>query len=319
MTLKFDNAYIKGSYLFIGRNEYDISINGDERVNDYYMGKKCFELGEVEYQKRSINGLINKLKIKEIDLLVSGDLENQLFASYFAGRNFKSPMLGVYSACASFLEGLLVSSMLADKYKYKNIIVTTSSNNLASEKQFRFPIEYGAIRKVVNTFTASASVSSLVTCNKTNIKIESATIGKVEDIGYKDANNMGGCMTPSAAQTINDHLKDLKRDISYYDLILTGDLGIYGTNILKEYLFKEYNITLKNHLDAGSIIFKSTKNIAGGSGPVCLPLVLFDKILKNKKYKKILLIGTGSLHSKLSTGLNLSIPSISHAISLEVL
>ena len=138
------------------------------------------------------------------------------------------------------------------------------------------------------------------------------------DIGYKDANNMGACMAPGAALTISEHLKDLKRKANYYDIILTGDLGIYGSKILKEYLNKEYNIDLENQVDAGEIIFNNKNQIAGGSGPVCLPLVLFEKILKNKKYKKILLIGTGSLHSKLSTGLSLSIPSISHAISLEV-
>ncbi len=320
MTLKFDNAYIKDSYSFIGRNEYELNIKGNEMANDYYMGKKSFELGEVEYQKRSIKGLLNKNKLNKsnIDLLISGDLQNQLFASYFAGRSFKSPILGIYSACSTFLEGLFISAMLADKYKYKNLIVTTSANNLASEKQFRFPIEYGAIRKVVNTFTVSASTSTLVTSEKTHIKIESATVGKVVDIGYKDANNMGACMAPGAALTISEHLKDLKRKASYYDIILTGDLGIYGSKILKEYLDKEYDINLENQIDAGEIIFNNKNQIAGGSGPVCLPLALFDKILKNKKYKKILLVGTGSLHSKLSTGLSLSIPSISHAISLEV-
>lgn len=319
MTIKFSNVYLGEAYTFIGRNEHKLTITGDESINDYYMGKKSFEEGEVEYQKRSISGLIKKEKDKKIDLLIGADLQNQLLASNFAARNYNYPFLGIYSACASYAEGLIIGSSLIEQ-KLKNVVVTVSANNLASEKQFRFPIEYGAIRKNVNTFTVSASISSLVTSAKTKIKIESATIGNVVDIGYSDTNNMGAVMAPSAHQTIVKHLKDTKRKPDYYDLVLTGDLGVYGVNILKELLEKEDNITLKNVLDAGTLIFEdSYLSIAGGSGPVCLPLILNNKILKNKAIKKILIVATGSLHSKVSSNLGESVPSISHAVSLEVM
>lgn len=319
MTIKFSNVYLGEAYTFIGRNEHKLTITGDESINDYYMGKKSFEEGEVEYQKRSISGLIKKEKDKKIDLLIGADLQNQLLASNFAARNYNYPFLGIYSACASYAEGLIIGSSLIEQ-KLKNVVVTVSANNLASEKQFRFPIEYGAIRKNVNTFTVSASISSLVTSAKTKIKIESATIGNVVDIGYSDTNNMGAVMAPSAHQTIVKHLKDTKRKPDYYDLVLTGDLGVYGVNILKELLEKEDNITLKNVLDAGTLIFEdSGSSIAGGSGPVCLPLILNNKILKNKAIKKILIVATGSLHSKVSSNLGESVPSISHAVSLEVM
>lgn len=319
MTIKFSNVYLGDAYTFVGRNEHKLTITGDESVNDYYMGKKSFEEGEVEYQKRSISGLIKKEKDKKIDLLIGADLQNQLLASNFAARNYNYPFLGIYSACASYAEGLIIASSLIEQ-KLKNVVVTVSANNLASEKQFRFPIEYGAIRKNVNTFTVSASISSLVTSVKTKIKIESATIGNVVDIGYSDTNNMGAVMAPSAHQTIVKHLKDTKRKLDYYDLVLTGDLGVYGVNILKELLEKEDNITLKNVLDAGALIFEdSGSSIAGGSGPVCLPLILNNKILKNKAIKKILIVATGSLHSKVSSNLGESVPSISHAVSLEVM
>lgn len=319
MTIKFSNVYLGEAYTFIGRNEHKLTITGDESINDYYMGKKSFEEGEVEYQKRSISGLIKKEKDKKIDLLIGADLQNQLLASNFAARNYNYPFLGIYSACASYAEGLIIGSSLIEQ-KLKNVVVTVSANNLASEKQFRFPIEYGAIRKNVNTFTVSASISSLVTSAKTKIKIESATIGNVVDIGYNDTNNMGAVMAPSAHQTIVKHLKDTKRKPDYYDLVLTGDLGVYGVNILKELLEKEDNITLKNVLDAGTLIFEdSGSSIAGGSGPVCLPLILNNKILKNKAIKKILIVATGSLHSKVSSNLGESVPSISHAVSLEVM
>lgn len=319
MTIKFSNVYLGDAYTFIGKNEHKLTITGDESVNDYYMGKKSFEEGEVEYQKRSISGLIKKEKDKKIDLLIGADLQNQLLASNFAARNYNYPFLGIYSACASYAEGLIIASSLIEQ-KLKNVVVTVSANNLASEKQFRFPIEYGAIRKNVNTFTVSASISSLVTSAKTKIKIESATIGNVVDIGYSDTNNMGAVMATSAHQTIVKHLKDTKRKPDYYDFVLTGDLGVYGVNILKELLEKEDNITLKNVLDAGTLIFEdSGSSIAGGSGPVCLPLILNNKILKNKTIKKILIVATGSLHSKVSSNLGESVPSISHAVSLEVM
>ena len=319
MTIKFSNVYLGEAYTFIGRNEHKLTITGDESVNDYYMGKKSFEEGEVEYQKRSISGLIKREKDKKIDLLIGADLQNQLLASNFAARNYNYPFLGIYSACASYAEGLIIASSLIEQ-KLKNVVVTVSANNLASEKQFRFPIEYGAIRKNVNTFTVSASISSLVTSVKTKIKIESATRGNVVDIGYSDTNNMGAVMATSAHQTIVKHLKDTKRKPDYYDFVLTGDLGVYGVNILKELLEKEDNITLKNVLDAGTLIFEdSGSSIAGGSGPVCLPLILNNKILKNKTIKKILIVAPGSLHSKVSSNLGKSVPSISHAVSLEVM
>ena len=131
---------------------------------------------------------------------------------------------------------------------------------------------------------------------------------------------MGAVMAPSCANTLYEHLNDLKRDISYYDLILTGDLGEFGVKIFKEYAKINYNMKVVNHLNAGNEIYVKNDNInAGGSGPACLPLVLFNKIIPSKKYKKILIIGTGALLSKTFSNQKLSIPSISHAVSLEVL
>lgn len=319
MTYIFDKAYIENYFTVLGRNDHGIKVEGDIKVDDYYFNQKSIEQAESYMQVLSIKGLINKcnLKEKDISLLISSDLQNQLFASNFAMRNFDISAISIYSACASFASDLIVSSRLLNKENDK-IIVSVSSHNLASEKQFRFPIEYGAIKKRVNTFTLTASISTLVTNKKSNIKIESATLGKIVDLGYKDANNFGACMAPSAAKTIYEHLNDTKRDINYYDVVLTGDLGVYGVNILKDYLKNYYNIEANNLIDAGSIVLEdSGGEIAGGSGPTCLPLILFNKIIK--KYKKILIVATGSLHSKTSCNLNESIPSVSHAVSLEVI
>ena len=317
MTIKFDNKFIENYYTVLGRNEHNITINADKLIDEYYNKQKSFELGEMSYQIESIKGLLRKSKLKEkdVNLLVSGDLQNELLASNFAARNFDIPFIGHYSACASFVGGLIIAANIVKK---ENAIVTVSSHNLSSEKQFRFPIEYGSIRKKVNTFTVTGSASALVS-NKGNIKIESATIGKVVDLGYTDANNFGACMAPAAAKTIYEHLKETNRDASYYDLILTGDLGVYGVEILKEYMLKEYKIKLDNISDAGVLLFEdSGSSIAGGSGPACAPLALFNKII-NQGYEKILVVATGSLHSKTSCNFNESIPSIAHAVSLEVL
>ena len=320
MTIKFNETYIENYYSLIGRNEHNITIKGDEIVSSYYTDKRSVEHSESNFQISTIKGLLNKCKLKEenIDVAVSGDLQNQLFASSFAMRRFNIPFIGHYSACSSFTGGILSVASMMQNEKIKNGIVTVSAHNLASEKQYRFPIEYGAIRKRVNTFTATGSVSALISHKKSIIKIETATIGSVVDLGYSDANNFGACMAPSAAKTIWEHLRDTKRKADYYDLILTGDLGIYGIEILKEYMKKEYKIEIENIMDAGALLYEdSGKSIAGGSGPVCLPLILFNKIIKDN-YKKILIVGTGSLHSKTSSNFNESIPSISHAISMEV-
>ena len=321
--IKFNNVYINNHFTLLSSLENNPTIKSKVDLylnNDYFVNKKTFEEGECEYQRIALNGLIDKSKIKKenIDLLVGGDLQNQLFASNYNASNYDIPFLGVYSACSSFIEGLIIASSLIGKNKFKNVAVITSSNNLVSEKQFRFPVEYGALRKKVNSFTVSGSVSALVSSKKSNIKVESATIGKVIDMGHSDTNDMGACMAPAVAETLYDHLKSTERNPNYYDIILTGDLGIYGLNILKEYMFKKYKIKLKNIYDAGMLIYDINENssFAGGSGPVCAPLILFSDIVK--KYKKILVLGSGSLHSCTSSNLKKSMVGISHAVSLEV-
>ena len=317
MTNYYSDVYISSKYSFLASRKFNpIVINHvDKFVDDYYMGCKTVELAESKYQEITIGELYRKNK--NIDLLISGDLQNQILSSTLASSKYKIPTIGIYSACASFVEGIILASLMTQNKK-SNIIVCSSSHNLVSEKQFRFPIEYGAVRKRVNTCTASGSVSALISNKKSNIKVESSTIGFVTQTNHKDANDMGSAMAPSAAEVLNKHLKDTNRKPNYYDLILTGDLGEYGILIMKKYYEKISNNKLNNVIDSGSIFYEEENIYAGSSGPVCLPFILFDYILPKKKYKKILIIGTGSLHSVLSSNLKISIPSISHAVSLEV-
>ena len=320
--MKYTGVYLNDSFTITGDNKFASKIleNSDVKLKGYYFGKETFEEGEAYLYKESLNGLINKTNIKP-DLIIGTDLQNQLFSSTESLKNSGIPFLGVFSACAGFIESMKIGATLIDGKKCDNVCSVTSSSNLASEKQFRFPIEYGAIRKNTQTFTLTGAVSTLLTNKESNIKVESSTIGRIVDVGYKDVNNMGAVMASSACETIYDHLSKMKRKIDYYDLILTGDLGIYGVEILKKYLYKKYKIEAKNIIDAGSILLdtRSCKFPAGGSGPACIGLCLFDYILPSKKYKKILLVGTGALFSKTTTNLKLSLPSISHAVSLEVL
>lgn len=319
----FKNAYIKDYYTVVGPLESDGKISGyDECFKDYYFEEKTFEKAEIKIQKNVINGLLqkNELKDESIDFLVGGDLINQISISSYAQRDFNFPFLGVYSACSTFTESLLIASSFTDNYKLKNVIALTSSHNLTAERQYRYPVEYGAPKPHTSTFTATGGAGALVTNKKTNIKIESATIGKVIDKGITDVNNMGAVMAPAASETLYNHLRQLNREIDYYDLVLTGDLGCVGLEIFKNYTKKVHKIKLKKVLDSGCELYlDSQETYAGGSGPACLPLILFNKIIPSEKYEKILILGTGSLHTPSLINQHNTIPSISHAISLEVI
>ena len=321
-SLKFTNIYINDYYTVAGPMEKNGQIkNYDATIDDYYYGEKTFENAEIKMQQKVIDNLLfkNKLIESNIDVAVGGDLFNQIGITSKTFEKYSIPFLGAYSACATFVESLIIASNLLTR-NLKKALVITSSHNLTAERQFRYPVEYGAMKYKTSNFTATGSAGVLISNIESNIKIESATIGKVINMGIKDVNNIGAVMAPAAASVIVSHLDELKRDVDYYDLILTGDLGEVGSNILKEYLEQNYNIKLKNHMDAGMNIYNKEQDInSGSSGPVSLPLVLFTKILKNKKYKKILLVATGSLHTPTLVNQKNSIGAIAHAISLEVI
>lgn len=321
-TFKYNNVYIKDYTTLVGPDEKVSKLKGfDASINDFYFGEKTFELAEIKMQRKVIDTILSRNKLLEsnIDLLLGGDLLNQLCITNTAASNYYIPYLGLYSACATFNESLIVGANFIESKLINNALTVISSHNKTAERQYRYPIEYGANKKLYSSYTATGSVASLLTNNETNIKVESGTIGRVIDFGVTDANNMGAIMAPSAADTLFNHLNDLKRNISYYDLIMTGDLGEYGSILFKEVCRKKYNLKVNNYLDAASNIYKEEQNMnAGGSGPVCLPLYLFTKVLKDKKYKKILLIATGSLHATVMVNQKNTLVSVSHAVSLEV-
>ena len=329
MTTKYNNVYIEDTYTICGNYENDgpLSKYFDKKYEkDLYFNEKSWEKAEVHLLKEANKNILNKNKLKDsdIDLLISGDLQNQIAASDYMARDFDIPFIGVFEACSTIGEGLIIGSTFVESKIAKKVIVSTSSHNMVAEKQFRNPTEYGTPKPKTSTFTATGAVSILLTNKKTKIKIESSTVGKVKDFGITDANHMGAVMAPAAGDVIYNHLKDTKRNLDYYDLILTGDLGIYGKNILKDYMMTSYNIELKdNYNDCGTMLYDLDNQpvLAGGSGPVCSALVIFGYIYKEMlkgKLKKVLIVPTGAIFSPTFTFQKESIPAIANCVSLEV-
>lgn len=330
MTNKYNNTYIMDTYTVCGPYESKGPLEKyfDKKYkNDLYFGEKTWEKAEVHLLKDANTNIMkkNKLKEEDIDLIISGDLQNQIAASDYMARSFNIPFLGIFEACATSGEGLIIGASFIEGNLAKKVIISTSSHNMTAEKQFRNPTEYGAPKKKTATFTATGASSVILTNEKSKIKIESSTVGRVIDLGIKDANHMGAVMAPAAGDVIYRHLKDMKRDSSYYDLILTGDLGVYGEKILKDYMKTNYNIVLgDNYHDDGTLLYDLEKQpvYAGASGPVCSGLVNFGYIYKEMlkgTYKKVLIVPTGAIFSPTFTFQKESIPSIANAISLEAI
>ena len=326
MTIKYENVYINETSTVTGPYEKKGPLHGyfDKGYDDFYFGMPTWEQAEGKLIEDSVDILLSKLgKTRfDIDLHISGDLLNQTVASNYAAADLGIPYLGIYNACATSVEGIIIGSNMIEAGQIKNCICSVSSHNNAAEKQFRYPVEYGGPKPKTTTFTTTGGASCYLTYNKEGIRVESSTVGIVNDAGIKDAYHMGAVMAPAAAQTIYRHLMDTKRDINYYDLILTGDLGMYGKKILKEYMKTEYNIDLKNYDDTATMIYDLDNQpvYAGGSGPACAPLVTYGYIfskMKKKELKRVLLVATGALLSTTMVNQKLSIPSIAHAISLE--
>ena len=330
MTIKFNNVYVDTSSTVAGPYEAKGPLKNsfDKVFDNLYNDQKTWETAETSALEESIEILLKKANKKKenIDLIISGDLLNQITPSCYATEKFSFPFLGIYTACATSVEGIIIGSTFIDSKKAKNVIAATSSHNMSSEKQFRNPTEYGAPKPSTATFTSTGGASILLTNTKTDVKVESATIGKIVDYNQTDPLNMGAVMAPAAADTIYRHLKDTNRDPNYYDLILTGDLGKYGKEILIDFMKTEYGLDIsKNYNDCGTMLYdldKQKEVLAGGSGPVCSALVNYSVImnkLKKKELKKVLLVATGALFSPTMVFQHENILSIANAVGLEVI
>ncbi len=328
MTHQYKNVYINNYSTVCGPYEADgpLRKNFDKIYRDLYCGEDSWEKAEVHLLEDSLKLLLKKenLDKEDIDMVISGDLMNQITSSCYASLFLNAPFLGIYSACATSIEGILIGSTFIDSGKVKNCIAACSSHNLSSEKQFRNPTEYGAPKPKTATFTATGGACCYLSSTKSKIKVESGTIGRMIDFDQTDPLHMGAVMAPGAADTIYKHLTDMGRTPDDYDLILTGDLGLYGKEILKEYMLKTYQIDLsKNYNDCGCMLYdyeKQKEVNAGGSGPVCSALVNYSTILKGLEdgtYHRVLLVATGALFSPTAVFQKEHILAIAHAVSLE--
>ncbi len=329
MTFKYKNVYIKDTATVAGPYEKNGPLKKyfDKTYDDLYFGEKSFEKAEIKSVKDAIVLLLKKcgLKKEEVDVVIGGDLLNQITASTYGTCGVGKSFIGIYGACSTSTLGMILGSNLVDDKRVKNAAVIVSSHNMSSEKQFRNPTEYGAPRPSSATFTATGSASVLLSGEKSLVKVDCATLGKIVDYSQNNVNDMGRVMAPAVIETLKMHFEETGRDASYYDLILTGDLGRYGKDILIEYMDKQCDIDLsKNYNDCGVMLYdlESQEEVhAGGSGPVCSALVNFSyiyELLKEKKLRRVLLVATGALFSPTMVFQKENIYSIAHAVSLEV-
>ena len=297
----------------------------DQCLEDEFWGEKTWEKAESKIIKETVNIAISKSEIpaSSIDYCFAGDLLNQCISSSFGLRDLNIPFLGIFGACSTFVEGLIMSSVFISGGAGNISLSAASSHFCSAEKQFRFPLELGNQRPPSSQWTVTGAGSAVVSKDGVGPFITHATIGKIVDMGIKDANNMGAAMATAALDTIITHLKDTNRKPSYYDAIITGDLGHIGKEIVIELAEKQgYNIK-SNYNDCGVLIFdKETQDThSGGSGCACCGTVfsgyLFEQ-LKTKKLKKILLVATGALTNATSSQQGESIPGIAHAVSIEI-
>ena len=296
----------------------------DYTDNDSYFGQKTWEQAERRMQQIALNKISEKagLRLREFGLVFSGDLLNQCIGSSFTLRNTGIPHIGLYGACSTMAESLLLASMAVSGGFSDKVVAMTSSHFAGSERQYRFPLGYGGQRTPTAQWTVTGSGAALVCSNGIGPRITACTFGTVTDLGIKDANNMGAAMAPAAFATIRAHFDDLKTGPEAFDLIVTGDLGQLGKEALLALAQRE-GLRLGGKLtDCGTLVFDLlTQDVhAGGSGCGCSAITLCGYLLdKLKKHdlNRILFCGTGALLSPVSTQQGLPIPGVCHAVSIN--
>ena len=290
---------------------------------DAYFGQSSWEQGEKRMQQMALETLIKKAKLDKnnIGLVFSGDLLNQCIGSSFTLRNMNIPHLGLYGACSTMSESLLMATMAVSGGFSDNVVAMTSSHFASSERQYRFPLGYGGQRTPTAQWTVTGSGAALVCQKGSGPRITGCTIGAVTDLGITDANNMGSAMAPAALATIRAHFNDLNRSASDFDLIVTGDLGQLGKDLLLTLAQREGLEIGGKLMDCGTEVFDLLQQDvhAGGSGCGCSAITLCGDLLNRLhtgKLKNILFCGTGALLSPTSSQQGLPIPGVCHAVSI---
>ncbi len=301
----------------------------DMVLEDDTWGEDSFEKAECRMFEEVVRMALAKMQRTpaDLDCLFGGDLLNQIITANYAARQLNTPFLGLYGACSTMAESLLLGSVLVDGGFAGRVACVASSHFSTAERQYRYPLEMGTTEPETSQRTVTGSGCVIVTEAPSpddvfhKIRIRAGTIGRVVDLGITDAANMGAAMAPAACDTIVTHLKDLERQVSYYDLIITGDLGRFGSEMLFS-LCKDRGVDLSGrHIDCGCMIFHPEQNFhCGGSGCGCsavtLAANLLDKV-ESSGVQRMLFLATGALLSPSATMQGESIPGIAHAVVLE--
>lgn len=296
----------------------------DQTFEDNHIGEASWELAERKLQQLALRKLAEKagLSKAQFDLVFSGDLLNQCIGSSFTLRNQNIPHLGLYGACSTMAESLLLAAITVGGSYADRVVAMTSSHFASSERQYRFPLAYGGQRTPTAQWTVTGAGAALVCAGGSGPRIDACTVGSVTDLGITDANNMGAAMAPAAYRTIRAHFDDMNTAPDDYDLIVTGDLGQLGKELLLE-LAKRDGVYLGGKLtDCGTLVFDNTTQDvhSGGSGCGCSAITLCGYLLGQLnagKLRKILFCGTGALLSPTSTQQGLPIPAVCHAVVIS--
>ena len=326
--------YIVGRASVVGDKEGDGPLGGyfDIVETDPMCGGSTWEDAESRFQQKAAELAISKAGLEKTDIryVIAGDLLGQMIATSFGISTLDIPLYGVYGACSTMGEAMSIGAMMVEGGFANRVLALTSSHFASAERQFRFPLAYGNQRPFASTWTVTGSGAVVLASQdcltdkekEKGIRITGLTTGKITDYGIKDSMNMGACMAPAACNVIYQHLKDNDLVPSYYDRIITGDLGVVGKKILLEMLeAKGYDIS-KNHMDCGLAIYAADEQNtqAGGSGCGCAAVTLAAYILRKMdagEWKRILFVPTGALLSPISFNEGNTVPGIAHALAIE--
>jgi stage V sporulation protein AD len=327
-------VYILNSASIVGTKEGQgpLGLLFDKVGRDDMFGCKTWEEAESALQKEAVGLALEKagLRPEDISYIFAGDLLGQSMATSFGISSYQIPLLGVYGACSTCGESLALGAMSIAGGFADKVACVTSSHFASAEKEFRFPLDYGSQRPLSATWTVTGSGAFVLTDEpegggrKARARISAMTVGKVVDYGLKDSMNMGACMAPAAASTLEQHFTDFAGQPEEYDKIITGDLGKVGQRVLIDLLRKQgYDIS-EQHMDCGLEIYDaaSQDTHAGGSGCGCSAVTLSAYILKQLEegnWKKVLFMPTGALLSKTSFNEGMSVPGIAHGIVIETI
>lgn len=326
-TYFFDSPpVIIGSAGVVGKKEGEGPLRSefDAVFDNTNMGEDSYELAESAMLKDAIVRATQKagVSLGDVDFIMTGDLLDQCVGSCFAIKDLNVPFVGMYGACSTMALTLCNSAMLIDAGA-SLCVAGASSHFASSERQFRYPLEYGSQRPPTAQWTVTGAGSAVVSREGNGVNICAVHVGTVTDLGIKDANNMGAAMAPAAARTVSQMLDDTDTCPDDYDMILTGDLGYTGTELLHQLLRKDYNKNIKSkHNDCGLMIYnlKEQDVNSGGSGCGCSASVLCSYVLerlRTRELKRVMFVATGALMSPTSSKQGRSIPGIAHGVLLE--